>query len=63
MVSAKNIKFIEEMGLDYILGYRMRTIPKADREEVFQKVNLKKLKNTKLQYKEVDYKSHRLILL
>ncbi len=61
MVSAKNIKLLEEMGLDYILGYRMRTIPKADREEVFNKVDLIKLRNSNLQYKEVDYKSHRLI--
>ncbi len=61
MISHKNIAHLENLGLEYVLGYRMRTISKSDREDVFKKVDLKKLKNTKLQYKEVEYRKKRLI--
>lgn len=61
MISKKNIKLLDELKLEYILGYRMRTIPKSDREEIFSKVDLKKLRNTKIEYKEIDYYDQRLI--
>ena len=61
MISNKNLELLESMGLEYILGYRMRTIPKSDRLEIFDKVDLKNLRNTKLKYKEIDYKGKRLI--
>ena len=61
MVSFKNTALLNKLGQEYILGYRMRTISKKDRPEIFNKVNLKKLRNSQLQFKEVDYKGQRLL--
>lgn len=61
MISHKNIDLLEEMGIEYVLGFRMRTISKQDREEVFKKADLKQLRKSNLQYKEVEYKNKRLI--
>ena len=62
MISKSNIKEIEAAGLKYILGYRMRTIDKEGRKDIFNKADLRKLKNLELQFKEIDYKGQRLIL-
>ncbi len=62
MISKSNIKEIEEAKLKYILGYRMRTLPKEERRVVLGKANLKKLKNHELQHKEVDYNNQILIV-
>ena len=62
MISKSNISEIEESGLKYILGYRMRTIGIEERKEVLKKANLRKLKNLELQFKEVDYRGQRLIV-
>lgn len=61
MVSFKNMALLNKLEQEYILGYRMRTISKKDRPEIFNKVNLKNLRNSALQYKEVEYKSNRLL--
>jgi len=61
MISKKNTALLDKMGQEYVLGYRMRTISKNDRPEIFSKINLKKLRNHKLQYKEIEYKGQRLI--
>lgn len=61
MVSFKNTALLDKLDQEYILGYRMRTISKKDRPEIFSKVDLKKLRNSKLQYKEIDYKGQRLL--
>lgn len=61
MISNDNIKLLEDLEQEYILGYRMRTISKKERPEIFKKVNLKKLRNSNLQYKEVEYKNKRLL--
>ena len=61
MISFKNTALLEKLGQEYILGYRMRTISKKDRPDIFNKVNLKKLRNSELQYKEVEYKGQRLL--
>ena len=61
MISQKNINLLEEMGLEYILGYRMRTIPQWDRGRIFGKADLRKLRHSSLQYKEVEYEGNRLI--
>ncbi len=61
MISFKNMGLLDKLGQEYVLGYRMRTISKKDRPEVFSKVNLKKLRNSDLQYKEVEYKGKRLL--
>ena len=37
MISKKNISELEGKGLDYILGYRMRTISKDERKFIFKK--------------------------
>ena len=62
MISQKNIALLEQMELEYVLGFRMRTIPKEDRAKVLGKTDLKTLKKNTLQYKEVDYKNKRLLV-
>lgn len=63
MISMKNLKLIEDMGLEYILGFRMRTIKKDSRKDVLEKVDLKKLRKLNgLQAKEAEYQGKRLIV-
>ena len=62
MISKSNIEQIEKAKLKYILGYRMRTLPKEERKEVLGQANLRKLKNHSLQYKEVNHKGKRLVV-
>ncbi|MFQ5753444.1 MAG: IS1634 family transposase [bacterium] len=62
MVSKDNIAKLKENKLSYILGYRMRTIGAEERKKVLSQANLRKLKNSELQYKEVDYKGDRLVV-
>jgi transposase len=62
MISKKNIEQLEDERYQYILGYRMRTIPKEHRAWVLSKANLRKLKHSELQFKEVRYNGQRLIV-
>jgi len=62
MTNNPNLELLKESGLDYILGFRMRTIPKKERSEVLSKTNLRKLINSNLQFKEVDHNGIRLIV-
>lgn len=63
MISMRNIKLLEELGLEYILGFRMRTIKKESRRDVLKKVDLTKLRKLGgLQAKEVRYQGKRLIV-
>jgi transposase len=62
MVSRSNVQEIKDSRLEYILGYRMRTISQQERAEVLKHANLRKLKNHTLQYKEVHHKGDRLIV-
>lgn len=62
MISKKNIGDLKKYGIDYILGYRMRTIGSDERKKILSQAHLRKLKNNKLQYKEVPYKGDRLIV-
>ncbi len=62
MVSKSNINELKESQLEYILGYRMRTISHEDRQKVLSQANLRKLKNHELEFKEVDYQGQRLIV-
>ncbi len=61
MISQKNINYLEKNGYEYILGYRMRTIPKKDRSKVLNKAKLKKSSDT-LEYREVKYEGQKLII-
>lgn len=61
MICQKNLNFLHEKKLDYILGYRMRTIPKKDRYWVLTKADLKKVRED-LQWKEVRYNDQRLLV-
>lgn len=61
MISQKNIEYLNEKNYQYILGYRMRTIPKKDRYWVLTKADLKKVKQD-LQWKEVRYNDQRLLV-
>jgi transposase len=63
MISMKNLKLLEEKKLEYILGFRMRTIAKDSRKEVLEKVNIKNLRKLGgLQSKETKYRDKRLIV-
>jgi transposase len=62
MISKKNIQHLEQHNYKYILGYRMRTIPKDKRAAIFSKLAFRKLKNSDLQFKEVRYEGQRLIV-
>jgi transposase len=62
MISKANINELRKNGLSYILGYRMRTIGPEERRKVLSQASLRKLKNSKLQYKEVDHKGDRLVV-
>ena len=63
MISMKNLKLLEDEGLEYILGFRMRTIKKDARQDVLEKVDLKRLRKLRgLQAKEADYQGKRLIV-
>lgn len=61
MISQKNLDFLNEKGYQYILGYRMRTIPKKDRYSILSKADLKKVRSD-LQWKEVRYHDQRLLV-
>jgi transposase len=61
MICQKNLDFLHEKNLQYILGYRMRTIPKKDRYWVLTKADLKKVRRD-LQWKEVRYNDQRLLV-
>jgi len=54
MISKKNIEHLRSHGYQYILGYRMRTIPKGDRAFVLSKADLKTLRKSNLQWKEPE---------
>ena len=62
MISKANIKSLEDSKLNYILGYRMRTISKLERAKVLSQANLRKLTNHTLEYKEVHYQEQRLVV-
>ncbi len=61
MISNKNIQYLNDHGYQYILGYRMRTIPKHDRYNILAKADLKKIRKD-LQWKEVLYNDQRLLV-
>jgi transposase len=61
MICQKNLDFLHEKKLEYILGYRMRTIPKRDRALVLSKADLLKVRDD-LSFKEVIYNNQRLLV-
>ena len=61
MISDKNIKYLKEEKYQYILGYRMRKIPKKDRASIFSKAGFKIINKDKLQTKEINYNGQRLV--
>jgi transposase len=62
MISKRNIGHLERNNYKYILGYRMRTISRAERAAILSKVTFRKLKNSDLQFKEVRHEGQRLIV-
>lgn len=61
MISPTNIAYLHSKHYEYILGYRMRTIPKDDRYWILSKADLKKVRK-ELRWKEVSYKDQRLLV-
>jgi transposase len=62
MTNNPNLELLRGSGYEYIMGYRMRTIPKRERAIILSKADLRKLKNIKLQFKEVYYEGTRLVV-
>lgn len=62
MITRKNIEYLEEKHYEYILGFRMRTLPKEDRAFFLSKADLKTMRKLKLQFKEVSFQGKRLIV-
>lgn len=61
MISQKNLDYLHEKNYEYILGYRMRTIPKKERHWVLTKTDLKRVRKD-LHWKEVTYNDQRLLV-
>lgn len=61
MISQKNLDYLNDKGYQYILGYRMRAIPKKDRYHILAKTDLKAVRSD-LQWKEVRYHDQRLLV-
>lgn len=61
MICPANIEYLNSKHYEYILGYRMRTIPKEDRHWILSKADLKKTK-ADLQWKEVSFQDQRLLV-
>lgn len=62
MISKANLEYLQKNNHDYILGYRMRTIPKEYRGRIFEKAKFRKLKNLELEFSEQVYDGQRLIV-
>jgi transposase len=61
LITNSNLSLLVESGYKYILGFRMRTIPKDERADIINKSGLKKLKKD-MEYCELEYKGKRLIV-
>jgi hypothetical protein len=61
MINNPNLKHLRDKGFEYILGFRMRTIPADERASVLAKANFKVIKKESLHWREVDYHGQRLI--
>jgi transposase len=61
LITNKNIELLVDSGYQYLLGFRMRTIPKADRAALLNKADLINLKKN-LDYRDLEYKGRRLII-
>lgn len=61
LMSTKNVELLVESGYSYILGFKMRTLPKADRAALLAKADLKQIKKN-LEYRDIQYQGKRLII-
>ena len=61
MISPTNVAYLNSKHYEYILGYRMRTIPKDERALILSKADLKRVRKD-LQWKEVRFKDQRLLV-
>jgi len=62
MITMPNVEYLEKKGYEYILGFRMRTLPKEERKSVLSKADFKTMRKLNLQYKEVLHNGKRLIV-
>ena len=61
LMSQKNVELLVSSGYSYILGFKMRTLPKADRAALLNKADLKQIKKN-LEYRDIEYNGKRLII-
>ena len=61
LINGKNIDLLVSSGFRYILGFKMRSIPKNERSDIF--ANKKwKLITKELDYRDINYKGQRLLV-
>ncbi len=61
LISAKNIDSLTSSGFRYILGFKMRSIPKNERSDIFTKKKWKPI-TKELDYRDINYKGQRLVI-
>lgn len=61
LINGKNIDSLFSSGFRYILGFKMRSIPKNERSDIFANKKWKPI-TKELDYRDINYKGQRLIV-
>lgn len=61
LINNKNINFLITSGYSYILGFKMRSIPKSERSDIFAHKKWKPI-TKELEYRDINYRGQRLVL-
>ena len=61
LISGKNIDLLIASGYSYILGFKMRYIPKTERHEIFTNKKWKPI-TKELEYRDINYNGQRLVI-
>ena len=61
LINSKNIDLLVSSGYSYILGFKMRSIPKSERYDLFKHKKWKPITKD-LEYRDINYKGQRLVI-
>ena len=61
LINGKNIDSLVSSGFRYILGFKMRSIPKNERSDIFANKKWKPI-TKELDYRDINYKGQRLVV-
>ena len=61
LINNKNVNFLITSGYSYILGFKMRSIPKSERSDIFAHKKWKPI-TKELEYRDINYRGQRLVL-